>query len=350
VSEPSDGTSPPPLWARLAIAMALALLAAWECYRRLGAHPELNALDFTYPWRAAGHLLAGRDPYQHMPHAPYTLGGPFLYPLPTAMLVLPFADWSVRTAGTVFTSISVGLLTFALTSRAYWPLLMLLSAPFFLALWNVQWSMLLIAAALLPGIGWLGVAKPNLGMVVFAHRPRWSTALGAIALLAAGLAINPAWPREWVEHLGRQPSPHPPTVLWPFGFVGLVGLLRWRTPGGRVLAALTLVPSSAWFYDQLFLMLVAKNWKQSVVLGALSWAAFILVLATQAPINLIDPERARGVQRILVLGTYLPAAILVYRQPNMGSIPSWLERLVATWPAGLRGRREPDEAIVPAGD
>ena len=116
--EPSDGTSPPPLWARLAIAVALALLAAWECYRRLGAHPELNALDFTYPWRAAAHLLAGRDPYQPRPHAPYTLGGPFLSPLPTAMLVLPVADWPVRTAGTVFTSISVGLLTFALTSRA----------------------------------------------------------------------------------------------------------------------------------------------------------------------------------------------------------------------------------------
>ena len=335
----------PPLWARVSIAVALAVLAAWECYRRLGGRPELNALDFTYPWRAAVHLLAGRDPYAHMPHAPYTLGGPFLYPLPTAMLVLPLAQWSVRVAGTVFTSISVGLLAFALTSRAFWPLLMLLSAPFFLALWNVQWSMLLIAAALLPGIGWLGVAKPNLGLVVFAHRPRWSTALGAIALMVAGLAINPLWPREWLEHLGRQPSPHPPALLWPFGFVGLVGLLRWRTPEGRVLAAMTLVPSSAWFYDQLFLMMVARTWKQSLLLGALSWVAFILVLATQAPINLIDPERARGVQRILVLGTYLPAAVLVLRQQNIGTVPAWLERLTARWPAVLRGRPPKPDAV-----
>ena len=148
-----------------------------------------------------------------------------------------------------------------------------------------------------------------------------------------GSRSNPVWPREWLEHLGRQPSPHPPALLWPFGFVGLVGLLRWRTPEGRLLAAMTLVPSSAWFYDQLFLMLVARTWKQSLVLGALSWIAFILVLATQAPINLIDPERARGVQRILVLGTYLPAAVLVLRQPNIGSIPAWLERLTARWPA-----------------
>jgi hypothetical protein len=335
---------PPPMWGRVAIAVALALFAAWESYHRLGGRPDLNALDFTYPWRAAGHLLAGRDPYLNMPHASYTLGGPFLYPLPTAMLVLPLAQFSVRTAGAIFTSISVGLLAFALTSRAYWPLLMLLSAPFFLALWNVQWSMLLVAASLLPGIGWLGVAKPNLGLVVFAHRPRWSTALGAIVLLVAGLAINVEWPHEWIEHLGQQPSPHPPALLWPFGFVGLVGLLRWRTPEGRVLAAMTLAPSSAWFYDQLFLMLVARSWKQSVVLGLVSWVAFVLVLATQAPINLIDPERARGVQRILVLGMYLPAAILVLRRPNAGAVPEWMERIIAKWPAVLRGR--PTDAAV----
>jgi len=126
--------------------------------------------------------------------------------------------------------------------------------------------------------------------------------------------------------------------LWPFGFVGLAGLLRWRTPEGRILAAMTLAPSSAWFYDQLFLMLVARTWKQSLVLGALSWVAFIVVLATQAPINLVDPERARGVQRILVLGTYLPAAVLDLRLPNVGAIPPWLERVTSRWPAPLRGR------------
>jgi hypothetical protein len=348
VTEPSPRASAPPLSIRIGIATVLALIAAWECYRRLGARPELNALDFTYPWRAAVHLLAGRDPYLNMPHAPYTQGGPFLYPLPTAMLIAPLAHWSVRVAASAFTSVSVGLLAFALTSRAYWPLLMLLSAPFWLALWNVQWSMLLIAASLLPGIGWLGVAKPNLGIVVFAHRPRWSTALGAIALLAAGLLVNTSWPREWLEHLRLQPSAHPPALLWPFGFVGLVGLLRWRTPEGRVLAAMTIAPSSAWFYDQLFLMLVARTWKQSLVLSAISWVAFILVLATQAPINLIDPERARGVQRILILGTYLPAAILVLRQPNAGALPAWHERRIASLPRFLRGTSIPSEPRAPS--
>jgi hypothetical protein len=272
-----------------------------------------------------------------MPHAPYTLGGPLLYPLPTAVLVLPLAHLSIQIAGAVFTSLSIALLTFALTRRAWWPLMMMLSAPFFLALWNVQWSMLLVACALLPGLGWLGVAKPNLGLMVFAIRPRWWTVIGSVALCIGCLFLIPNWPQEWMDHLRRQPSPHPPAVLWPFGFVGLVGLLRWRTLEGRALVAATLSPSSAWFYDQLFVMLVARNWRQALALGALSWISFIMVLATQAPINLIDPDRARGVQRIISLGVYLPAAILVLRQRNEGDVPDRVERLVARLPRWVRG-------------
>jgi hypothetical protein len=206
-----------------------------------------------------------------------------------------------------------------------------------MAFLNVQWSMLLVACALLPGLGWLGVAKPNLGLMVFAIRPRWWTVIGSVSLCIGCLFLIPNWPQEWMDHLRRQPSPHPPAVLWPFGFVGLVGLLRWRTLEGRALVAATLSPSSAWFYDQLFVMLVARNWRQALALGALSWISFILVLATQAPINLIDPDRARGVQRIISLGVYLPAAILVLRQRNEGDVPDRVERLIARLPRWVRG-------------
>ena len=55
-------------------AAAVGFIAGWLSYRWFALHPEFAGGDFTYPWRAAGHLLAGRDPYQHMPNAPYGTG------------------------------------------------------------------------------------------------------------------------------------------------------------------------------------------------------------------------------------------------------------------------------------
>ena len=328
----------------VAAAIALGALVGWDTWRRLHAHPELNALDFTYAWRAARSLIEGRNPYQLMPWAPYTQGGPFLYPLPAAMLAAPVAGLPVSVAGAVFMGVCTAFLAFALALRGWWRLTMLLSAPFFFAIWNVQWSPLLVAGALLPGLGAAGVAKPNLGLVAFAHTPRWSMILGAAILGLISLLLIPGWPQEWLDHLRRQPSLHASAVMWPFGVVGLVGLLRWRTPEGRVLAAMTLLPTSAWFYDQLFLWLVARNWKQSLVLGACSWVTYIAVLS-QAPLDLTVPSGARGVQAALALGVYLPAAVIVWRQENAGELSPRLERWATRLPRWLRGSSGP--AAIP---
>ena len=325
---------------RVALAVALGALVGWDTHRRLAAHPELNALDFTYAWRAARHLVEGRDPYEHMVHAPYTQGGPFLYPLPAAIVAVPVARLPVANAGAVFIGISVALMAFAILATNASGLGMILSAPFFFSIWNVQWGPLLVAGALMPVMGWLGVAKPNLGVVAFAHSPRWSTVIGVLLLLGVSFLVLPDWPAGWLEHLRAQPSPRPPAVLWPFGAVGLVGLLRWRTPQGRTLAAMTLVPTSAWFYDQLFLWLVARTWKQSLVLSVCSWVAYVAVLA-QAPIDLTDIRAARVIQAVLAVGLYLPAAVMVWRQPNEGPVPAWLERRAAALPRWLRGTEAP---------
>lgn len=325
---------------RALIAGALGMLAGWDTHRRLAAHPELNALDFTYPWRAAGHLIAGRNPYEHMPNTAYTQGGPFLYPLAAALVAVPVARLPVATAGAVFVGVSVALMAFALMGGGLWRLGVVLSAPFFFSIWNVQWGPLLIAGALIPSLGWLAVTKPNLGLIAFAHSPRWSAVVGAIAVLALSFVVLPDWAAGWLEHIRRQPSPRPPALMWPLGAVGLVGLLRWRTPAGRTLVAMTLVPTSAWFYDQIFLWLVAKNWKQSLALSVCSWVTYVAVLA-QAPIDLTNPREARVVQAILAVGLYLPAAIIVWRQPNVGPVPRWLERPVRVFPRWLQGRADP---------
>ena len=103
---------------------------------------------------------------------------------------------------------------------------------------------------------------------------------------------------------------------------------------------MTLVPTSAWFYDQLFLWLVARTWKQSLVLSVCSWVAYVAVLA-QAPIDLTDIRSARVIQAILAVGVYLPAAVMVWRQPNEGPAPVWLERRAAALPRWLRGTEPP---------
>ena len=217
----------PPLIAAVAIALGVGLILGWWTYARLHANLAPFAVDFTYPWRAAGHLLAGRDPYQNMPRAPYAQAGLFLYPLPAALIALPVAKSSAAVAGGVFFGVSSGLFAYALARDAYWKLAMMASPAFVLAYFNVQWAPLILASALLPALGWLGVAKPNLGLIAFAYRPRWSTVIGGAAFIAISLLVLPRWPLEWLHHLHMQESPHRPPLLWPLGFVGLAGLIRW---------------------------------------------------------------------------------------------------------------------------
>jgi hypothetical protein len=126
--------------------------------------------------------------------------------------------------------------------------------------------------------------------------------------------------------------------MWPVGFVGLAGLIKWRTPEGRVLAAMTLVPSSSVPYDPLFLWLAMRTWKESAILTVTSWAAYVTVLAT-APHDLrTKPE---FVQLILSVGMYLPATVIVMRHRNEGSVPEWLERRTRALPRWLRGAPAP---------
>ena len=152
--------------------------------------------------------------------------------------------------------------------------------------------------------------------------------------MVVSLVIIPRWPLEWLEHLGRQPSKHNPVIMWPMGFVGLLGLLRWRTPEGRLLTASTLVPTASLPYDHLMLWLVARTWKQAAALTVLSWIGYIAVLAT-APHDLTGSARLLHV--LLALGMYLPAAAIVLRHANAGRLPEQVEHVMRRMPRWLRG-------------
>jgi hypothetical protein len=330
----NDTTAARRFVARASIGVAVGLISWWWCASRLADHPELHALDFTYAWRAAGHLLAGRNPYEHMPPAPYAQGGLFLYPLTTALVAVPFASLSAAAAGSLFIGVSAGLLAFAVTRDGFWRLIVFLSPAWLMAFFDIQWAPLVMASAFLPTLGWIAVAKPNLGLVAFAYRPRWSTALACIALIAVTLFWMPAWPMSWLATLRVQEAPHDPPLLWPLGFVGLTALLRWRTREGRTLLAACVAPAMSLPYDHLMLWLVVRDWRESLVLVVTSWIAWLVVLAT-APHDL---TRAPGfVQSLLAVGMYWPATIMVLRRSNVGYAPAWLDRLTRAWPNWLRG-------------
>jgi len=333
----SAASAPPALHMRAIIALVIGVSAGIWCHDYLVRNPQFFAADFTFPWRAAGHLLAGRDPYQHMPRVrEYAAAGPFPYPLTSALIAAPFAGFRPQVAGGLFIGISFALLAFGLTKARYWPLITFLSAPLVLTLTTVQWSPLLLAAVLLPGLGWLGAAKPNLGVVAFVLYPQWSTLIVGGLLLAGAFFIIPQWPLEWLQHVRLATLTYRPVAMWPLGAVGLLGLLRWRTFEGRVLAAMTLVPLAPFHYDHLFLWLVPRTWRQSLVLSACAWASVIAMLAT-TPHDLT--RDARAVQAMLAAGMYLPAAIIVLRTPNVGPAPAWLQRIVRDWPRWLRGEQ-----------
>jgi hypothetical protein len=341
-------TAPPPLYIRAIVAVVIGVSVGIWCHDYLARNPQFFAADFTFPWRAAGHLLAGRDPYQHMPRVrAYAASGPFPYPLTSALIAAPLAGLGPPAAGGVFIGVSFTVLGFALTKRGYWPLLTLLSAPVVLTLTNVQWAPLLLAAVLLPGLGWLGAAKPNLGVVAFVLRPQWSTLTVGGLLLAIAFFLIPAWPLEWLQHVRMATLTYRPVATWPLGAVGLLGLLRWRTFEGRVLAAMTLMPLAPFHYDHLFLWLVPRTWRQSLALSACSWVSVIAVLATTPHDLTRDP---RAVQTMIVAGMYLPAALLVLRAPNVGHAAAWVERMVRDWPAWLRGDSAMDSFVGPSGE
>jgi hypothetical protein len=329
--------SQPPtrLRAGVGIAVGVALFGLYVLYAAM--HPGSGAGDFGFPLQAARILMAGGDPYREMVPGVPGAAGAFLYPLPAAMVAVPFAGLDPTVAAATFVGLSGGLLAFALARAGWWRLVALMSPAFLLAFSVANWPALLMTAALVPGLGWLAVAKPNIGLVAFAYRPRWFSVIGGAVILAVSLIVIPRWPLEWLSHVARQEIAHSPTFAWPLGAVGFAGLLRWRTPEGRALIAFTVIPVSVFPYDHLMLWLIPRSFRETLLLTWTAWLTAPAVLGFNAA-----PSRTTLllIQGAIALGTVVPATFLVLRRPNVGRAPRWVERLVAGWPRWARGSAE----------
>ena len=343
-SEP-EVPEPPPLWTRLLAAAAVALLVVVVRILRYDA-AAADGTDFAQLWHGARALLAGENPYLAVgPGRTFDWNAPLLYPMPAVLLVTPLALLSLVAATNLFAGFGAFALAFAVTRVGIGGLVALGGVGYLYALEVAQWSPLLTGAALIPWLGFLLVAKPTVGLALFAYRPTWQAAAGCAALMALCFAVAPGWLHDWLHAVssgtsvavvsdassgvadvavGQRPSawPYVAPIARSAGPLLLLALLRWRRPEARLLLGLALVPQTPLLYETVPLFLVARTRPQLMVLVALSFTAFLPTRFDSY--ESLQAWYDRSGEAILWC-LYLPCLALVLRRRNEGAVPAWVE-------------------------
>lgn len=263
----------PPVRRQVAIAAVIGVisgLAAWVLIGRPG-----YTSDLAHFWFATRTLLDGGNPYA----TPLGLGlnpgqDPALYPLTAYLIFAPFALFPLAIAGGLFVGSGTALAAYGVARTGLVRLPLFLSAPFIMSVSLGQWSPWLVAGTLLPWLGWVAIAKPNVGLAAWAARPSWKIA-AAIALIGlTSLLVQPGWLMEWLSNATSREEKFIP-LLRPGGFLMLAALVAWRRAEGRLFLVMILVPQTLFFYDQLLLWLIPRTLRQSLVLSLYSALAFV---------------------------------------------------------------------------
>ena len=300
--------------------------------------------DSLYLWRAARLLLSGDNPWASAAWSAPTaaqlasdpawrivLHDPLYYPMPAVVLWLPLALLPYLLASVVFNGLSAFLFSFAVTREGLHRAWLCGSMSFFIAMRFGQWSPLIAAAFILPWLGAVLVAKPNLGLPVFVAQASVTMAAACVILLVVPTMAAPWWVADWMQNVAKEmgqtaPHPAPVTMFGGAGAVLLVALLRWRSPDARLLVTLACLPQLPYWADQLPVLLAAKTRREVIgmvlvsLVGMLVWLTFCV--GRGDPVDTMRP--------ISVLCTYVPALFLILRRPNAGpDLP--LLATVRTW-------------------
>jgi len=268
--------------------------------------------DFTWLYRAAQLLLNGNNPYLDItPSGPYPYDAYLYYPLPTAVLAIPFTALPIQFAGPVFFGISSALLAYAISRDGWDRVAVFLSVPYFIAASVAQFGPILMAATLLSGIpGALSILKPSQGLIAFNYRPKLITILTILGILAATWWILPFWPLDWIESILAKSQGRFLSVVLRFpGPLLLLSILKWREPRGRVLLLSSLIPRNPYWYDGLLLWIVPKNRMQGIVLSLSSWVAYAMwwVIIASTPSDYVQTAWLSEISIV-----YLTALILLF--------------------------------------
>lgn len=300
---------------RLIMAALVGALGVGLCWFYNPA-PERALVDLSWSFNAARDLLAGRDPYRHPPHVNL-----IPYPLPAALVVLPFALLPGGLGIFLLFGLSSALLAFALLREGQiWRLMVFVGPGFVMSALGKQWAPLLMACLWYPWLAFVLVAKPTLALPVGLSAP-WSrrtfglaAGVGA-ALVGVSLLIMPDWPWRWLAQVGTYTGFVP--LLTPLGPFLALALLRVREPRARLLLLMALVPQQTYFYDQLLLWAVPQTPRQLLLLNISAWAGLVVAQALLGSLY--------GAAPFVLLGVYLPALLLVlFARPSQPPVTQTL--------------------------
>ena len=272
--------------------------------------------DFDLLYDAAARLLRG--------DTAYPFGSPWLpYPLPAVVLVAPFTVLPPELARPVFDVLVGWIFAFALWQcRGPYALLALPSGAYLFALMYGHTTPLMVAASLIPALGFLLAVRPNTSVGVWVARPSWSAVLGATGFVALTVALFPSWLAEWwMTFLPADYSAWAPPILRPFGAVLLLAALRWNRPEGRLLLATAFLPQTALPYELVPLALIPADRREMMVYLVGSWIA---AMAATGTLQLNGaPEWLTTSWAMTLCAGYVPMLYLVLRRPGRKGGP-WI--------------------------
>ena len=269
--------------------------------------------DFGAVWFGARSLVHGVNPYPLVgPGLQFDWAFRLNYPATAFVAAIPFSILSEDSAANLFIFLSTFLLAYGIHGHRPHLVWMLPSAAFVVAARAAQWSPLLAACYIIPSFGVILAAKPSTGLAVAVSgwAPFKYAVSGAVVLGLLSLLLCPSWPAQWFSVIGHSWEFSPP-VTRPAGFLMVLAALKWRTPEGRFLLALSLVPQTSSWYEGLLPMLVAKTKPEAQILSMTSSVGYLLLIPLAISTGNVS---SAVVGSMMVAFCYLPALIVVLRR------------------------------------
>ncbi|MFL5459714.1 MAG: hypothetical protein ACJ8AY_03440 [Gemmatimonadales bacterium] len=287
--------------ALLALFLALLLVVAGRLL--LYAWLPGQSSDFDLLYKAAASLIRGESAYP-------TAAQSFPYPLPAVLLAVPFSFLPLTLARPLFDVLVGWAFAFALWRlRGPNGLLALMSGAYVFAMASSQTTPLMVAAILVPALGFLLAVRPNVSAALWIARPSWLAVPGAILFLGLSLALYPSWPREWWLTLPAETAFLAPPILRPMGFLLLLAAIKWRTPEARLLLGMAFIPQTTLPYELVALALIPANRLEMTVYVVGSWMAVV------ASNHMQLAEWGSTGWPISLCTVYVPMLYLVLRRP-----------------------------------